>query len=416
MTAKIIPNGILIATNTSTHIFASFLLRDQTYEQIVKIWNLSKRVQSQEKLVESDGDSLPSSASDSAMLIEEEEEQIPTKLEAALPPSDSLVQQQKLSEPKQNRPRSISDSFAQSGRELLAAPSIESILRSKREKRVPEPEISTNKGICPCAIRKQQYFHVALDQSYQSSVSEMFELLFDSQFMKGFLEKYEQFEDVQLGAWKRNQREVIAKRRIKILFQEQKIHKKYPYYCCVTVKKSMPDMPMGAVYSIQSRTCITRESKDKVHVLVTFQVVFSKAGLVSSIIEKNAAEDQLRLYQHLHSVLSQPALIQQLDPSLSQNLLNRAHLPTPPTRAVRPTYLIYAGIFFVLLAHCMLAIRMQHISDHLKALHDQTTVVQDNRLMESKMKQTQQRLDELRHEAQDFDKRLSRLARPPFCK
>ncbi|OBZ80178.1 putative membrane protein C20F10.07, partial [Choanephora cucurbitarum] len=82
MTAKIIPNGILIATNTSTHIFASFLLRDQTYEQIIKIWNLSKRVQSQEKLVESDADSLPSSASDSAMLIEEEEEeeQIPIKL------------------------------------------------------------------------------------------------------------------------------------------------------------------------------------------------------------------------------------------------------------------------------------------------------------------------------------------------
>lgn len=43
----------------------------------------------------------------------------------------------------------------------------------------------------------------------------------------------------------------------------------------------MPDMPMGAVYSIQSRTCITRVNKDKVHVLITFQVAFSKTGLVS---------------------------------------------------------------------------------------------------------------------------------------
>jgi hypothetical protein len=43
----------------------------------------------------------------------------------------------------------------------------------------------------------------------------------------------------------------------------------------------MPDMPMGAVYSIQSRTCMTRVNKDKVHVLVTFQVAFSKSGLVS---------------------------------------------------------------------------------------------------------------------------------------
>lgn len=68
---------------------------------------------------------------------------------------------------------------------------------------------------------------------------------------------------------------------MKTLFQEKRIHRKYPYYSCVTAKKSMPDMPMGAVYSIQSRTCITRVSKDKVHVLITFQVAFTKSGLIS---------------------------------------------------------------------------------------------------------------------------------------
>lgn len=38
---------------------------------------------------------------------------------------------------------------------------------------------------------------------------------------------------------------------------------------------------MGAVYSIQLRTCITRVNKEKVHLLVTFEVVFSKSGFVS---------------------------------------------------------------------------------------------------------------------------------------
>lgn len=73
----------------------------------------------------------------------------------------------------------------------------------------------------------------------------------------------------------------LGTRVVKTLFEERRIHRKIPYYTCITAKKSMPDMPMGAVYSIQSRTCITRVSKDKVHVLVTFQVVFSKTGLVS---------------------------------------------------------------------------------------------------------------------------------------
>lgn len=38
---------------------------------------------------------------------------------------------------------------------------------------------------------------------------------------------------------------------------------------------------MGSVYSIKSRTCITRVNKHKVHVLVTFQVAFTKSGLIS---------------------------------------------------------------------------------------------------------------------------------------
>ncbi|KAI8331116.1 GRAM domain-containing protein [Blakeslea trispora] len=422
MTAKIIPNGILIATNTSTHIFASFLLRDQTYDQIIKIWNLSRHVLSQEKLVESDTDSLPSSTLDSAVVIQEEEEK-----RDAVQLKDSPIQQEKSS-PKQTRPRSVSDSLTQSGYHLLAAPSIESILNSKRETQQPKPTFSKKARICPCSIRGQQYFHVALDQTYKGDVERMFKLLFDSQFMKSFLETYEQFEDVQIGSWKRNEREVTGRRRIKssntmgaklvkVLFREQKVHKKYPYYCCVTVKKSMPDMPMGAVYSIQSRTCITRESKDKVHVLVTFQVVFSKTGLVSSIIEKNAAEDQLKLYRHLHYVLSQPDLIQQLvqdDPSLLDSLSHTPISPTPSSKLTRPTYLVYVGLFIVLLAHCILAIRMHYMSDHLQALYQQKMVAQDNSWAESKIKSTQQMLDESDQEIHDFDQRLSGLAQPIF--
>lgn len=73
----------------------------------------------------------------------------------------------------------------------------------------------------------------------------------------------------------------LGTRVINILFQEKRAHHKLPYYSCVIAKKYMPDMPMGNVYYIQSRTCITRMNKSKVRVLITFEVSFKKSGLVS---------------------------------------------------------------------------------------------------------------------------------------
>lgn len=116
-------------------------------------------------------------------------------------------------------------------------------------------------------------------------------------------------QDVQVERWKNNSRNITGKRRIKAsekrklktdtcqnftdvqlvkdikmiktLFHEKREQFQLPYYSCVTAKKSMPDMPMGAVYCIQCRTCITRVSKQKVRVLITFEVAFKKSGLIS---------------------------------------------------------------------------------------------------------------------------------------
>ncbi|EIE91113.1 hypothetical protein RO3G_15824 [Rhizopus delemar RA 99-880] len=42
MTAKLFPNGIMIDTHASRHIFASFLSRDRAYHQITTLWKLHK--------------------------------------------------------------------------------------------------------------------------------------------------------------------------------------------------------------------------------------------------------------------------------------------------------------------------------------------------------------------------------------
>ncbi|GAN03068.1 hypothetical protein MAM1_0033d02519 [Mucor ambiguus] len=510
MTAKIIPNGILIATNTSTHIFASFLSRDQAYDQIIKLWDLKKRVTSvilpadsplsRSNSYDDDDDddeetddegSVPSM--DSAiilhtppLLITEHDSILhhenlasdltttskPSSSPLAFPPpisssttavnSPSSISAEESASTaamtnnasattnmnkslytntlkQQSRPRSASDTYTgRERRNVTIEPKLES--GPRREIRQDDALTPIKKTrVCPCTVKGEQYFHIALNETYKGTVEAVFKLLFDSEFIKGFLEKYENFEDVQLGHWKHGIREVTGKRKIKsstmgtkivkTLFQEKRIHRKYPYYCCVTAKKSMPDMPMGAVYSIQSRTCITRVNKEKVHVLVTFQVVFSRSGLVSSIIEKNAADDQLRLYTHVNSILNKPDLIREI--VKDEHILEALHMiePKPKTKSETPntswkqsvlnricspklTDFIYVGFFLTILTHCVLALRLHRITHRLEVVQHNSRPFKpqsDSQWLNHKMNNVHHRLDQLRGEVQDFDQRISKL-------
>ncbi|KAI7895289.1 uncharacterized protein EV154DRAFT_536144 [Mucor mucedo] len=492
MTARIIPNGITISTSTSRHTFASFLSRDLAYDQIVKIWDLRKKINSVIPIpLPIDDDDDNGTEDDDSLYeegdTEEDEEDISSadsavvlktpKAESNKPPSASPSPSPPAASSSNSaaaaaaadanqtpeksarlsptiakqRPRSVSDSnykprSTASATSTTAVTIPEPKVSPLRQQTVMTPTIKKTR-VCPCTVNGEQYPHIALNETYKGSVQAMFRLLFDSNFFPGFLERYENFEHVQSSAWKHGKRQVIGQRRIKssttgtrvvkTLFEERRIHRKIPYYTCITAKKSMPDMPMGAVYSIQSRTCITRVSKDKVHVLVTFQVVFSKTGLVSSIIEKNAADDQLRLYSHLNSILNKPELIKELvnDQQLLQdlNLANRPNSNSNSSKSrsstkkyagqgwisyamdwVGSTRLIgfvYFGFFLVLVTHCLLALRLKRITNTLDLVQQQKhlTTHTDSQWIDNKMNRVNQHLNQLKEEVQDYHQRIQKL-------
>ncbi|CAO3691518.1 unnamed protein product [Rhizopus microsporus] len=321
MTAKIIPNGILIKTNTIGHTFASFISRDQAYDQIVKIWKLHKRITPTSSSIpgiyalEDDKQYFNSSASfssghsnDSAImtnsppvLLTDEPVSKETIISRPVlvahenkPAATTLLTVENTPVISNNRPRSISDSYKDKviPSPIIVPPRPSNNSPEKNSAKVEPVEYTANKTvICPCMKSNKQYTHVALDRTYHGTVEAMDKLLFETDFIKSFLERCENFGDVELGVWKNNSRSIKGKRRIKtsamstrvinILFQEKRAHQKLPYYSCVIAKKYMPDMPMGNVYYIQSRTCITHMSKSKVRVLITFEVSFKKSGLVS---------------------------------------------------------------------------------------------------------------------------------------
>lgn len=98
---------------------------------------------------------------------------------------------------QQQRPRASSDVYTtRERRNLSFTPDVET--SKKREIKQPDvyETLIKKKRVCPCNVQGQQYFHIALDETYTGSVEAMFQLLFKSDFFRGFLERYENFEGI----------------------------------------------------------------------------------------------------------------------------------------------------------------------------------------------------------------------------
>ncbi|KAI8890673.1 hypothetical protein K501DRAFT_236245 [Backusella circina FSU 941] len=433
MTAKFIPNGITISTNTSKHVFASFMSRDQAYDQIVKMWNLYKRASSvQPPSFSSAEDDDSSSAqsiitNDSAVVLKNTatEPQINTTNESknaekinnesattiTIPNNNDIKSFVSQLKDTQRRPRAVSDSFRE---HYAVEPKVEP--GSKRETRSQQQEqqyiVPIKKTrVCPCTIKGEQYPTIALNETYNGNTEDMFTLLFDSDLIKAFLEKFENHKDVQLGEWRHGVREVVGRRKIKsstVVFQQTRINRKYPYYVCVTGSITTPEMPMGSVYSIKSRTCITRVNKYKVHVLVTFQVAFTKSGLISSIIEKNASDEQIRMYSKLNSVLIRPDLIREIvkDEKVLEMFKPKV---IQSKRSLNWSYCVYTFFIIAAFTHCLLAIRLQRITKHLEFVQHLKNTPTESHWINHKMYTLQQKLDKLKGEVQSYDQRILNL-------
>lgn len=148
-----------------------------------------------------------------------------------------------------------------------------------------------------------------------------------------------------------------------------------------------------------------------------------------AIIEKNAADDQLRLYTHLNSILNKPDLIREIVDD--EHILEALHMikPKPKTKNDKPsaawkqsaldricspklTDFIYVGFFLVILTHCVLALRLHRITHRLEVVqynNKQFEPQSDSKWLNHKMNNVHQRLEQLRGEVQNYDQRILKL-------
>jgi hypothetical protein len=205
-------------------VFASFISRDQAYDQIAKMWNLYKRTSSVQppsfSSAEDDDSSSAQSiiSTDSAVVLPATTTSALTAAATTSPQinTDESKDQEKINNESattvtipnhndfksfvsqlkdtQRRPRAVSDSFRE---HYAVEPKVE--LGSKRETRSQQKDqqyiVPIKKTrVCPCTIKGEQYPTIALNETYNGNTEDMFTLLFDSDLIKAFLEKFENYK------------------------------------------------------------------------------------------------------------------------------------------------------------------------------------------------------------------------------
>lgn len=71
---------------------------------------------------------------------------------------------------------------------------------------------------------------------------------------------------------------------------------------------------------------------------------------------------------------------------------------------------IYIGFFFVLVTHCILAIRLQRITHHLEWVQEQAHPIKhDRQWVSEKISLAHEHLNQLKSEVKGYDERISKL-------
>ncbi|KAI8371345.1 GRAM domain-containing protein [Radiomyces spectabilis] len=300
-TAIIIPNAIQISTLQSKHFFASFLSRDQAFDQIVELWRAAR--QSSRPLINAiDNDTLD---------IDEDSS-----------PSDNGDKPHPLS---RTRTDNAKDDF------------------------MPRKHIKTE---CQCLTGNQHFPHTVMDQTYQGSLETIYNLLYNSGFMKKFLTDVEKNTDITIGQWRKGEGNIkyvrdlsyvkylggsIGPKSTKCLLKEEVLHLDLNDYITQLTTTQTPDVPSGSAFCVKTRVCISWAGHEQVRVLVTVLVEFSKSSWLKSTIEKASIDGQLNYYKNLDAAVRKytGSLSLHHDATGSNNhSRNLAHEATDPSSVV----------------------------------------------------------------------------------
>ncbi|CAO3648530.1 unnamed protein product [Cunninghamella echinulata] len=387
-TAIFIPNAIQISTHQSKHFFASFLSREQAYEQMMEIWKSPLRsTMSMNSTTKDINDSFDDQSllSDDSLSLSQWDEKDDRDFNGKKPYQHDLLsssneqwhdeRQSSLASlpiPKQHSHEENEAARRRAISEAGPRPSTESLTLMQNASEVPLPnhshinQISTHhshphdnssnntydktainnqsdiknesNGLpsiskqsqtshqskpttdCQCVKNAEDHYpNVVMDQTYHCSMETLYNLLYQSDFVKKFLIDIEKNTDVVIGSWCKGDnvpfsREMsytkylggsIGPKTTKCLLKEELTHLDFKNSITQQITCHTPDVPSGNSFCVKTRVCISWASQGCVRMLVTVQVPFSRSSWLKSTIEKASIFGQVNYYKRLDTAIRQ---------------------------------------------------------------------------------------------------------------
>ncbi|CEP08977.1 hypothetical protein [Parasitella parasitica] len=358
-TAIFIPNAILISTCSSKHFLASFLSRDQAYDQMVEVWKASRACKSAIEVHESglkDDDATEFSGSDESDYTssdysysdqEEDDDELNADLVTAssqindkhinsalderqaslaslpipkhLSSADEAARRRAVSEagPRPNMQEYIKKSTestagsatagsatattaAANANENSTTEADTSILPTSAENAIEKKDVQIKATTeCECSKNEQHFPTVVLDSKYDTTIETIAQA------------------NVCIGEWSKNDACVhsressyvkylggsIGPKSTKCYLKEQVLHLDTADYVSQLTVTQTPDVPSGGSFSVKTRTCISWCGQGQVRVLVTVLVDFTKSSWLKSTIEKASIDGQQNFYKSLDAAV-----------------------------------------------------------------------------------------------------------------
>ncbi|ORX56979.1 hypothetical protein DM01DRAFT_1320113 [Hesseltinella vesiculosa] len=294
-TALFIPNAIQVSTLHAKHFFTSFLSRDQAWELMMDVWKYSRTLhgQAMSGTIEKDKNS--------------NENQTITDAASVYSNTASVT----------GDSESDHSSDDQSESSLVELLPISSEPKSSLTQSVMAVDTKQAQEVTTCTCQGDHYEAVVMDTSFKGSLESIYNLLYNSSFLRNFLINKENSSDLVMSDWenaanhgyKRTISYIkplngpIGPKQTKCNQEENVLCCNFKQCACILTTTTTPDVPSGGAFSVKTKTCMTWSGYHKVRILVTCKVEFTKSSWLKSTIERASLDGQTCYYKDMDAAI-----------------------------------------------------------------------------------------------------------------
>lgn len=330
-TAYLIPNTICVRTLHARYLFSSLVSRDLTYSMLVCIWRMSAPSETAQQAAkalsdESDGEYASENEADESAHAKNSarddhvaETDTDKAADASVSTSDKpqnmgskiMTKREKLRRHLSKARKNVRKTDTTSAGASVGADesdSEESV--SSMSDTAPDGSEEHVATTCDCEKNHAHLDHVVLDDVFNATPQQVFDLMFVNDFMKEFWTDSQMLQDVQIGEWHSAEDaspEVTATRNVtyvkplngpigpkqtKCLITDEQLHIDFDDFCTAVTTTRTPEVPSGNNFAVRTRLCFTWAEHGRSRLYVTCTVDWTGRSMIKSVIDKASVEGQ----------------------------------------------------------------------------------------------------------------------------